>query len=334
MLRVGIIGAGFMGTTHASAWARTPATLAGIYSLNIERMQQVAKQYNTKSYKNLDALIADVDVVDICTPTHLHHQMVIQSAKAGKHIICEKPLARTLTQAREMIEICQNAGVQLLVAHVVRFFPEYAQAKSIVERGEIGKVGVVRLKRASFQPKAGEESWFHDVEKSGGMLHDLMIHDYDYARWVAGDVKQVFAKHVRTNQPDSVGDYALVILRHENGALSNIEGAWAYPAPMFETALEIAGDKGLIEHPVNSSTPLRIHLMTDNDADNPDIAVPTSPLSEDPYATQIKHFYQLLTGEETKPTVTAQDGLHALEIALAATQSAQTGQPVVIEELR
>lgn len=334
MFRVGIIGSGFMGTTHAAAWKQTPAQVAGICSLDRAKALSLAAQTGAQVYESVDALLAAVDVVDICSPTHLHHEMVLQAAAARKHIVCEKPLARSYAQAREMLEACASAGVRLLVAHVVRFFPEYALAKAIVERGEIGRVAVVRLTRCAFQPRLSANNWFLDAAKSGGMMLDLMIHDFDYARWVAGDVVSVYARSVRGQQPDATEDYGLAILRHVDGALSNIEGAWAYPPPLFRTALEIAGDAGLIEHPADSSAPLGVYLKANQTGESPDVGLPMSPLLEDPYLSEIRHFYAVLTDETVKPRVTAEDGAAALRIALAASESARTGRQVMIEEVQ
>lgn len=337
MVRVGIVGMGFMGTTHAAAWAQTPAKIVGMVSPDKADLESVAAKYGAQVYPDLAALLPHVDVVDICTPTNLHHQMVLEAAAAGKHIVCEKPLALTAQQTAEMIAACAKAGVQLLVAHVVRFFPEYAAAKDVVERGEIGRVGVVRLTRCSFKPaKNNPASWFHDPAQSGGMMFDLMVHDFDYARWISGDVDSVFAKNIAHQFSDVPGDYALVILKHKNGALTHVEGGWAYPAPMFRTALEIAGDQGLIEHPAGSSAPLGIHLHENSNGSgtNADIAVPTSPLAEDPYVTQIKHFYELLTGKITTPRVTAADAAAAVNIAIAAVESVKTGRRVRVQEVR
>ena len=335
MLRVGLAGTGFMGMTHLQGWAQTPASFVGCVSSASDRAQaeQAVAQYGGTVYNSLSDLLADVDVIDICTPTHLHREMVLQAAAAGKHIICEKPLALSMADTRAMLDACEQAGIMLLVAHVVRFFPEYALAKQIVDRGELGRVGVVRLTRCSFKPGSkNPDSWFHDLSKSGGMMMDLMIHDFDYARWIAGDVETVFAKNIASRFSDVPGDYALAILRHTNGALSHIEGGWAYPPPMFRTALEVAGEYGLIEHPAGSSVPLGIHLHQTKKADT-DIAVPSSPLAEDPYTTQIRHFYDVLTGTDITPRVTGEDGAAAVQIALAAIESARTGRPVSIKEM-
>ena len=263
-MKVGIVGTGFMGTAHAAGWAETPAEIVGFSAETQQEAGDLAKQYQAKIYPDLGSMLPDVDVVDICSPTHLHHEMILKVAAAGKHIVCEKPLARTTQQAREVVEACKKAGVQLLVAHVVRFFPEYALAHSTVAEGQIGKPAVIRLQRGSYRPKKPAGNWFLDEDKSGGILMDLMIHDYDYARWVAGEVESVSARRVTELHPDAPVDYGLVILSHHSGALSHIAGAWAYPPPTFRTHLEIAGDRGLIEFDSDSTAPIRNLISQDS----------------------------------------------------------------------
>jgi len=331
-MRVGIIGVGFMGTTHAAGWADTPAHIIGFTAETQQEAGNLAKQYNAKVYPSLDAMLPDVDVVDICSPTHLHHEMILKAANTGKHIVCEKPLARTTQQAQEAVDVCEKAGVQLLVAHVVRFFPEYALAQSAIANGQIGKIGVVRLHRGSYRPKKPAGNWFLDEAKSGGILMDLMIHDYDYARWIAGDVETVLAHRVTEHHPNAPVDYGLVILSHKSGALSHIAGSWAYPPPTFRTHIEIAGDRGLIEFDSDGTAPIQNLILKSGGNDAPDVGFPSSPVSESPYTTQIKEFYTALM--DGKPTrVRASDGLAAVQIAEAAIQSAQSGQPVQLQSL-
>lgn len=327
-LRIGLIGSGFMGAVHARAWAKTPAQLIGIHSLDMSTSVPLADSLGVPLYNDLDSLIADCDVIDICTPTYLHHRHALQAAQAGRHIVCEKPLARTAHDAAEIVALCALMGVKLCVGHVVRFFPEYAAAKALVDAGDIGQVAVTRLTRCSFRPAADRpDSWFHDVEKSGGMMMDLMIHDFDYARWVGGEVERVFARSISAPDATTPVEYALVTLRHESGAISHIEGGWAYPKPIFRTAFEIAGSDGLIEHPAGSSTPLAFFMHPAERSSQPDIATPTSPLLQDPYAAEIAHFYGVLANGAT-PRVTGEDALMAVRIALAAVESARRGQPV------
>ncbi len=331
-MKIGIVGAGFMGTTHAAGWAETPATVVGFTAETPPEAEALAKRYNANMYPSLDEMLPDVDVVDICSPTHLHYEMALKVAAAGKHIICEKPLARTTRQAQEIVTACQQAGVQLFVAHVVRFFPEYALAQAAVAEGQIGKPAVIRLQRGSYRPKKPAGNWFLDEVKSGGILMDLMIHDYDYARWVAGDVESVSAQRVTELHLDAPVDYGLVILSHRSGTLSHIAGSWAYPPPTFRTHLEIAGDRGLIEFDSDGTAPIQNLILKTAGTDAPDVALPSSPVSESPYTTQIKEFYAALADGKTA-RVRATDGLAAVQIAEAALESAHTGQPVTLQPL-
>jgi predicted dehydrogenase len=321
-----------MGTTHAAGWAETGAEIVGFTAETATEAEPLALAYGARVFPELQALIDAVDVVDVCTPTHLHHPIVLQAAAAGKHVICEKPLARHVSEAQEMVRACREAGVQLLVAHVVRFFPEYALAQAQVAGGAIGRPGVLRLMRGSYRPKKPVGNWFLDEAKSGGILMDLMIHDFDYARWIAGEVESVFARRVTATHPDAPVDYGLAILRHRSGALTHVAGAWAYPPPTFRTGLEIAGDRGLIQFDSDMTAPITNLLRRDGGADAPDVALPPSPTSESPYTTQIKEFYNALQGDGPS-RVTAEDGLAAVQIAIAAMESVISGKAVRLEML-
>ncbi len=323
-IKIGIVGTGSMGQTHAAGWAATPATIGGFVGKTAAHVQSLAAQYGARAYPDFETMLADVDVVDICTPTHLHHAQVLQAAAAGKHIVCEKPLARTVTQAQEMIAACRAAGVKLLVAHVVRFFPEYVRAREIVTTGGIGQPAVIRLSRGTFRPQKITDNWFTDTEKSGGVMLDLMIHDFDYARWVAGDVVRVFAKNAAI-------EHGLVILTHRDGAISHVEGSWAFPPPHFHTRFEIAGSDGWLafDSEKNAAVKMALHRQK---TDAPDVPAPGILLDESPYTTQLKAFYRALVNDEPVP-VSAADGLAALQISLAAIESARSGQPVEISPL-
>lgn len=328
-MRVGIVGTGFMGMTHAAGWKETEAEIVGFVAETEAEAQPAVTQFGGKVYASLEALLPDVDIVDICTPTHLHYEMVLAAAQAGKHVICEKPLALTIKEGKEMIAACKKADVHFYVAHVVRYFPEYAGAYQTVQGGQIGKVGTMRFRRGSFRPKKAVGNWFLDEAKSGGMMLDLMIHDFDYARWVGGNVTRVFAKKVSNMQKDANLDYGMAILTHEDGAISHITGAWAYPPPTFRTGLEISGDAGMIHSDSDSTAPITTYLLA-KAGEAPDVGLPSSPVAESPYTTQIKEFYDgICSGKAVR--LTAEDGLAALEIGLAAIESAKTGKAVSLE---
>ena len=131
-------------------------------------------------------------MVDICTPGTAHKGPVLAAAAAGKAIICEKPLARMLADAQAMVDACEAAGVPLYVAHVVRFFPEFALAKKQLDSGALGRPAVMRTVRAGSFPRPGNSfssDYYGDFSRSGGVIQDVGIHDIDYHRWCFGEVE-------------------------------------------------------------------------------------------------------------------------------------------------
>jgi predicted dehydrogenase len=278
----------------------------------------------------LEELLERVDVVDVCSPTHRHADHAVAAAEAGRHVICEKPLARTLEDAESIVAACERNGVRLLVAHVVRFFPEYAAAQRIVAGGAIGDPAVLRLKRASFRPRHPPGHWFFEAEQSGGMVVDLMIHDFDFARWVAGEVVTVHCRSASAERPELAVDHAYAILTHAAGAISHVTGSWAYAAPTFRTSLEIAGSHGLVEHDSEASRPLVTYLHPRAKGAAGPVGLPGSPLAEDPYRLELREFRRAIE-QGTAARVEARDGVEALRIALAAEESARSGQVVRLD---
>lgn len=328
-MKIGIAGAGFMGSTHAESWCAAGAPIGGFLADRSGNAERLAQRYGAAVFPSFDALLMAVDVADICTPTDTHAELTIAAARAGRHVVCEKPLARTVEQAEAAIDACELAGVKLLVAHVVRFAPEYALAKASVERGDIGRPAVLRLGRFSYRPRKQDANWFVDEQRSGGIMLDLMIHDLDYARWVAGEVDQVFARSIGATEPGAPFDHALVLLKHAGGAISHIAASSAYPAPTFRTTLEIAGDGGLIEYASRAVEPIEA-LRHAGEARVPDVAVPFGPLGDSPYTLQLSEFYAALV-DDAPVRVSARDGLVAVKIALAAIESARSGRAVSLD---
>jgi predicted dehydrogenase len=327
-ISVGIVGAGLAGKMHAERWAQLPVELAGFYALPPEPARAAAGQYGGRAFSTLEELLSAADVVDVCTPTPTHRDLVLAAAAAGKDVICEKPIARHLHEAEEMIAACDAAGVRLFIAHVVRFFPEYARAKEIIDSGQLGRPGMIRTVRGGNCPAPDTRNWFSDFEQSGGVILDLLIHDIDYVRWCLGDVATVFARGLTFSDVEDA-DHVLLTMRFENGAMGHLEGSWAYPPGNFRTRLEIAGDGGLLECDSLDTRPLSLTLKREEAALAAGVPVPKSPVNatDDPYYREIAHFLSCLeSGDDF--SVSAQDGLEALRIALAAIESMRTGRPV------
>ena len=325
-MRVGIAGTGTMGEVHAAAWRSTDAELIGCTSARLEQAEALARRYQMRVFSDYAELLNAVEIVDICTPTPLHKPMVLQAAKAGKHVICEKPVALTPQDARTMILACKEAGVRFFVGMVVRFFPQYRLAKELVANGQIGRLGVLRLKRVSYVPQKSPDNWYVDPTLSGGMVVDLMIHDFDYSRWLGGEVERVYAQ--RSRSVGGPAQYVQAILRFRSGAIALVEGGWAYPPGVFRTALDLSGTDGLIEWNSDQPSPVLTFLPSKPNDTTP-VGLPESGLGQDPYAAEIQHAYRAIqTGTDFE--VTAEDALEALRISRAAEESLSSGRPVLL----
>lgn len=319
-MRVGLIGTGVMGVTHARAWQQRPEFLTSVYTPS-DKARAFAQQNNLNACHTLEELLRQVDIVDICTPTGQHPGLTRQAAQAGKHVICEKPIALTLTEADEMIQDCQQAGVRLFIAHVLRFFPQYHAAWQQVQAGAVGHPKVLRLTRIS-APPAGRE-WMLDETQSGGVAVDLMLHDLDFARWIAGEVTRVYA--VNSRKAGKV--VAQANLTHASGAISLIEAAWAAPTGVFRTSIDLAGTTGVIEWSSDTRPPLQWH------GSNPIADVLDGPIrpaaAGDPYALQLWHAYDAIQSGQPF-LIEPADARADLALALAVNRSVQSGQPVEV----
>jgi predicted dehydrogenase len=329
VLTVGVVGGGFVARVHLAAWRRIGVARLSVYDVHPERARACAESSGAEPMGSLADLIAAVDVVDVCTPTDDHRATVEAAAAAGRDVICEKPIARSLADALALADACRRAGVHLLVAHVVRYFPEYAAAQAAVAAGRIGRPAVLRLRRESSRPARAATSWIFDEARSGGLILDLMVHDFDFARWIAGDVKSVMARRVRDASGSDV-DYAVAILRHASGALSHVTGAWSYPPPVFRTGFELAGDAGLIEYESVDQQPV-IRYLPAGEAEEA-LGLPASPIADDPFVLELSDFVRALT-TGAPARVTVDDGIAALRIGLAAIESSRLGRPVAVTDV-
>lgn len=318
-----------MGQTHAQGYRNIEEVkVVAVCDIRKEKGMSIAELLEATYFSQAEELFSQVsfDVLDICLPTYLHKEYALLAMKQGKHVFCEKPIALSLADAKEMIECSKECNVYFSVGHVVRFFPPYQQTISLIDKGKIGIPRLIRTSRNQAFPPWSWEHWYQDTEKSGGPEVDLMIHDFDWIIHHFGRVERVFAKNLGENLPNQ--KHSLCILRLANGAMAHVEGSWALPkGSEFRTTYEIVGTEGQICYDSTRDAPLRTQVSHDQNGpihyDSPMYG------SMNPYEAELRAFYKAL-GEGKPVPVTGEQALEALEVALAAVESARTGKSVTL----
>lgn len=331
MVNLAIIGAGTMGNIHAHSCLDIPeANVTWVADTDRARADAVAALFGARATGDpAEALAApDVDAVIVATPTYAHRPITEAAAASGKHVFCEKPIARTLEDAQAMLDACARADVRLMIGHVVRFFPDYARIHEELRRGAVGQVGVVRASRLNVYPAnaqwGGGRAWYADLAVSGGVILDLMIHDLDTLRWYFGPVERAFARSLSYTPYQPQVDYALAILRFANGVIAHVEASWAHAN--FRTAIEITGEHGALRTSSEGTKPITVERI--GPAPPPSGAiVPRGPLPAGPYEMELRHFLDCLASGAPFLTDGA-EGMHALAIGLAVLESARTVRPI------
>ena len=293
-----------------------------------DNAQAIGSQYGagyvTTRY---DDLLNDdaIDVIDLCVPHIQHLPMALAAAQAGKHILVEKPIARTLAEADQIINAAQNAGVQLMIGHNQRYFGHHAKAKELIDAGVIGRPYLVVASVHVLGLVGGFRRSLN--EAGGGTLIDSGVHRFDLLRWLIGDVAMVYAQTGRFLQMEMEGeDCAVVSLRFRSGAIGSFSCSWSAKGPMPEEALQIFGSAGAIltedhsyslrlacEHPPPGLEDVREFVFATDQAES--------------IRRTIEAFLVSLQ-QGTEPPITGEDGRASLELTMACYESVRTGLPV------
>jgi myo-inositol 2-dehydrogenase / D-chiro-inositol 1-dehydrogenase len=334
---VGLVGSGFIGQVHAEVFARSPlASVRAVASRLPDRAAGFAARWGIPAWHaDYRELVArpDVDVVSVAAPNHLHRDIVVAAAEAGKHVICEKPLARTLREADEMIAACRGAGVKLMYAEEICFAPKYVRAKELADEGALGDVYLVRQSEQHFGPHS---DWFWDPDLAGGgVLMDMGCHGIEFARWVHGKpAARSVSAEVGTfvhGQRTRAEDHAIVTVRFDGPRVGLIEASWAMPGGMDDRA-EIVGSRGVTYADLVRGS----SLATFSDVGYgyavekaPDTRGWTFTVFEEVWNSgfpqEMDHFVRCVA-EDAVPGETGEDGRAVLEIIYAAYRAARLGR--------
>lgn len=324
MVKVGILGAGGMGNVHARQYRKMSDVEILFHDPLPEKSEAFAKQWSASPLFSVEEIIKQCDIVDVCLPTDLHQDSGLKAIASGRAVFIEKPLARTLEDCRMLIGAAGDANVPLAVGQVVRFFADFANGHRLVKNGAVGTPAAARMRRGGMAPM-GSKGWFQDHHRSGGVLLDLAVHDFDWLRWTIGEVKHVYSRSVGISA-GSGPDYALTTLTFENGAVGHTETTWMDPGG-FRTTFEVAGSKGLIQHDSRQNVALRTTVEGGKTFADGAISA-----TDDPYFKQLRGFVDAVKNG-TEIAVSGYDGAMAVSIALAAVESAKTGQVVIPEKV-
>lgn len=247
-VRVAIIGAGNMGNTHAKAYAEvTGATLVAVVDIVEEKAVALQEAYRISDhYNDYRAVInrPDIDMVDVCVPTCSHPEITIAAAQAGKHVLCEKPMALSLAKAEAMRDAAQRAGVLLMLAFCRRYDNEWNKVRELIQRGELGRPVVWRSLTAV---RGGKQPWFVQKEQGGGPIIDAAVHNFDFARYIFGDVAKVAGSAMRFREDATAADTGSAIVSFVTGDDLVLTWTWGLPKGARGSSVnDMVGPKGAL----------------------------------------------------------------------------------------
>jgi myo-inositol 2-dehydrogenase/D-chiro-inositol 1-dehydrogenase len=338
-VKIGLIGTGFVADLHAAAARMVPGVeIVAVASPTPGKARRFAQErgipHAFEDYRELLKL-RDIQLVTLALPNHLHAQACLDAAKAGKHVVCEKPLCRTLEEADRMIEACRQAGVLLMYAEELCFAPKYVRAKQLVDEGALGRAFLVKQSEEHFGPHS---PWFWDVDKSGGgVLLDMGCHSIEFARWVFGKpkVKSVLASmNTYVHRDKTRGeDHSLCVVEYETGQVGLAENSWAKTGGVDDRC-EIYGSGGFTRADLLRGSALLTYSELGYGYAVEKAATTkgyTFTMFEEiwnyGFPQEIAHFARCVQGRET-PIETGEDGREVLKIICAAYESAGGGKRI------
>lgn len=329
MQKVVIVGAGFMGETHGSAYkmienAKVVAVVDGVEA----KGKKLASEFGAKYYDDFDKLLEseDFDILDICTPTGTHPTLVKKAAEAKKNILCEKPLALSVEEADQMIADVKKNNVAAMVGQTLRFWPEYVNVKKLIDSGKYGSPLHATCARLCVPPDWYEGKWGYSEENSGGAVLDLSIHDLDYLLWIFGE--PAFLKAQGIFNPALGGlSHVATSIEFKNGGSGVAEGGWNFMGEFpFTMLLRVICETAVIDWDFRAGKNIeqrdKVESVTIYEESGHTYKLESE--QKDPYYLECKYFVDCLDKNLPIERASFTDGRNAVKVALAARESAKT----------
>lgn len=332
-IRIGIIGSGFMGLTHAEVVTKYLKNARLVAIGGGSHAPSLAADYNVPALPTAEALIErdDIDAVIITTPHFLHGPQTINALNHGKHVLVEKPFATSMLEADQMIDTAHAAGLTLMIAQSQRFRTANIVAHKLVADGAIGKVEMISERQVTAFTKDDVDSM---MKETAGHLLGHGVHNADRARWFMNDeVSQVAGSAGSYNVPTPHPASSMTLLRFHNGGAATIWETFECPPPAFPPSsffIQVMGSQGLLEVDSYGLTRLGTAKGWEVVYEQPTFnwaKEPLSPIRLQSFSRQNQEYVDAIL-EQRPPSVTAEDGRAAVEICIASYLSNSTGQMV------
>jgi len=337
MIKVGIVGLGCIGKVlfrHYKALKNVEIT--AICDIDEKKIKNIGNTTGNiiidekpldfsgiSFYTNFDKMLkeADLDAVSIMLPTYLHAKFTVKALKAGLNVLCEKPMAMNVRECRQMINAAKQSRKLLQIGHCIRFWPEYAATKRIIDSGKYGKVLAATFQRLCSPPTWSWKDWILDNSRSGGAALDLHIHDADYVQYVFGMPREVFSRGVK-GQSEGI-DHIVTNYIYDDKVVT-AEGGWVMmPKFGFEMSFNIALEKATIVYNRAQSPAFKICLLKG------EVIIPTLEAG-DGYSLEIAHFVKAVSGKSVPKILTPVQSCDSVKLIEAEKKSARSGKKEII----
>ncbi|CAK4845489.1 unnamed protein product [Aphanomyces euteiches] len=330
-LRIGIVGCGSITKyRHAPEYAHNDAVeIVAFCDPNVERAALMAEEYGGKVYADYLEMFHNeaLDAVSVCTPNLYHAPISIAAARAGFHVLCEKPMAASEADALRMIAAAEESGVILMIGHNQRLMPAHQKAKEVLQTGDLGKVLTFRTAFGHPGPESwsadGKESWFFQKDVAiVGAMGDLGVHKADLIRWLLDDEVVEISAFVETlhKEDTEVDDNAICIMRMSQGSIGTLTASWTYYKGEDNSTL-LYCEKGVIKIGTDPVDQVIVE-RTDGTVDKYDVGAISTNTGQTHSRVIDSFIYSILTN--TPPAISGEDGMKSLKVILAALESADS----------
>jgi len=333
---IGVIGCGAIARSHVPAYQanQDKIKVVAVSDVMKERAKELGKILGAEGYTDYSEILKrnDVDAVHILLPHSIHYEATVRAAEAGKHVLCIKPIATTLEDARQMIEASKKYNVKLMIEENWRLVPEIIHTKKLVDEGSIGEIFLANSDRVSWLPPHLMSGFRSKKDmQGGGCIIDHGPHMVDLMRWVIGEVEAVTAFSNRIVRKEMEGeDTGCVLLKHETDAISILRISWAmkHRMPQVTDGLDFYrfyGSEGVI----TSKGDGNIFLTKESKTERFQVpgGVPAS------FKETLRHFADCILENKPPTKISAEEGYNDLKVVIAAYKSIQTGQTINMKDL-